>query len=174
MRQRLSELGAARAQKSAALTSAVAERVANVGAKRVAIFSPLPSEPDLEGLWRRNASRFCYPRVLGKTLEFVDVSRLEDLSTSPWHPGIRESTDIAALVVAPGEIDVILVPGLAFTRDGARLGRGGGYYDRYLATMPASTLKIGVCFAVQIVASLPTEPHDQRVDTVATEEGFLA
>jgi 5-formyltetrahydrofolate cyclo-ligase len=65
------------------------------------------------------------------------------------------------------------VPGLAFTRKGLRLGRGGGYYDRYLAALPPTTLKIGVCFALQLVDAMPTEPHDQRMNAVVTEEGLV-
>jgi len=101
------------------------------------------------------------------------VTRPADLTTSPWHPQIREPVDPGARVVPPAEIEVILVPGLAFTREGQRLGRGGGNYDRYLALLPASTLKMGVCFALQIVETLPAEPHDQPVDAVATEDGIL-
>jgi 5-formyltetrahydrofolate cyclo-ligase len=107
-------------------------------------------------------------------MEFVDVGALADLTTSSWHPKIREHGNPAARVVPPEEIDVILVPGLAFTRLGQRLGRGGGYYDRYLASLPAKTLKIGVCFGFQIVDALPTESHDQAVAAVVTEAGFLS
>jgi len=79
-------------------------------------------------------------------------------------------------VVEPEQIDVILVPGLAFDRTGNRLGRGAGFYDRYISALKDSghnpTL-IGVCYHAQIVDSVPTEPHDHRVDRVITELGPL-
>ena len=63
----------------------------------------------------------------------------------------------------------MLVPGLAFARDGARLGRGGGFYDRLLAGPQLRARRVGVCFEVQIVEAMPLEEHDQRVDEVLTE-----
>jgi 5-formyltetrahydrofolate cyclo-ligase len=64
------------------------------------------------------------------------------------------------------EIDLILVPGLAFSRtDRARLGQGGGFYDRLLRGALAQ--KIGVCFKQQLLAEIPAEPHDERVDQIA-------
>jgi 5-formyltetrahydrofolate cyclo-ligase len=68
---------------------------------------------------------------------------------------------------------VILVPGVAFTRAGQRLGRGGGYYDRLLSALPAKAVRLGVCFELQIVDELPSEPHDMRVDGVVTEREVL-
>jgi len=68
----------------------------------------------------------------------------------------------------PATIDVVVVPGLAFTTSGDRLGQGGGWYDRFLASLRPEAIKIGVAFAPQIVESLPVEPHDIRMDVVIT------
>ena len=65
-------------------------------------------------------------------------------------------------------VDVFLVPGLAFDRQGARLGHGGGHFDRLLAAS-ADTLRIGLAFAWQVVPELPTAPHDEGMDLVITE-----
>jgi 5-formyltetrahydrofolate cyclo-ligase len=65
--------------------------------------------------------------------------------------------------------DVIIVPGLAFTEDGRRCGQGGGWYDRYLNRVRAECTTIGVCFAPQLVADVPTEPHDIVLDAVVTD-----
>jgi 5,10-methenyltetrahydrofolate synthetase len=67
-------------------------------------------------------------------------------------------------------VGVVLVPGLAFDRTGARLGRGGGFYDRLLAR-PEFLLaqKIAVCLQMQILDSVPIEPHDAHVDIIVTE-----
>jgi len=174
MRTRLAALGTARDEKSQAIVATLAHHPALQSGRPVAIYSPIPSEPDIELLWKTAPGHFCYPRVAHGKMEFVEVEKLEHLITSSWHPHIREHRLPAARVVSPEEIGVILVPGLAFTKNGHRLGRGGGYYDRYLASLPASTMKIGVCFALQIVDALPTEPHDQQLNAVITEEGLIA
>jgi 5-formyltetrahydrofolate cyclo-ligase len=62
---------------------------------------------------------------------------------------------------------ILLVPGVAFSRRGQRLGRGRGFYDRYLESFKG--LKIGICFEEQLVDSLPVEPHDISVDAVVTD-----
>ena len=69
--------------------------------------------------------------------------------------------------------DVVIVPGIAFTLAGDRLGQGGGWYDRFLAEIRADCVTIGVCFAEQIVESLPVESHDVTIDHVVTESGML-
>lgn len=66
--------------------------------------------------------------------------------------------------------DVIIVPGTAFTVDGARIGQGGGWYDRFLLGRTEQAVLIGLAFAEQIVESLPTEPHDVPLHMVVTED----
>ena len=66
--------------------------------------------------------------------------------------------------VLPAGIDLVIVPGVAFTADGRRLGHGKGYYDRFLVGTTAHT--VGACFAEQLVDELPVEPHDVRLDRV--------
>jgi 5-formyltetrahydrofolate cyclo-ligase len=78
----------------------------------------------------------------------------------------------AGLAMEPGELRAVLVPGLGFDRTGARLGRGAGFYDRYLRGIGPETLVIGVCFEVQVVERVPTEAHDRSVDTLVTERGW--
>ena len=68
--------------------------------------------------------------------------------------------------VEPEEIDLILVPGTAFDRQGDRLGQGGGYYDRYLAQTRA--VRIGVCHDFALLDAVPTQTHDARMDGVVT------
>jgi prolyl-tRNA editing enzyme YbaK/EbsC (Cys-tRNA(Pro) deacylase) len=75
-------------------------------------------------------------------------------------------------IVSPEEIDVVLVPGLVFGRDGGRLGRGKGYYDRFLGSLPQSTVLIGVTTEDSVVDAVPTDEHDQRVGWLATESGI--
>lgn len=70
--------------------------------------------------------------------------------------------------VDPGDLDVVVVPGVAFTVDGHRLGQGGGHYDRFLLRLRPDCLTIGVCYAEQLVDAVPLEPHDVAVDVVVT------
>ena len=69
------------------------------------------------------------------------------------------------------EVDVFLVPGVAFTVSGKRLGRGGGYYDKLLSKYP-DTLKIGITFNERIMQDLPTESHDISMDYVFTKDKY--
>jgi len=80
-------------------------------------------------------------------------------------PSARKDDDVA--VTAP--LEIVLVPGLAFTRDGGRLGRGGGFFDRFLHRRAALAISVGVCFAFQILESLPLEAHDARLDLVVSD-----
>ena len=160
-----------RAEKSARLCEAIANSSAWQSARTVAIFAPQPREPDVEMLWSRAAGKsFAYPRVEEGRLDLYRVDSLYELAPGAF--GVREPAADPAHAVPPDALDLILVPGVAFTRDGARLGRGGGFYDRLLASLPAHTCKIGVCFDSQLVAELPIEPHDQHVDFLATESGL--
>ena len=75
-------------------------------------------------------------------------------------------------VLPPQAFDLAVVPAVAFDRAGFRIGRGGGYYDRYLAQMRG--VKIGLCYTQFLLPSLPRELHDERVDLILTEEGECA
>jgi 5-formyltetrahydrofolate cyclo-ligase len=133
------------------------------GKNSLALFAPTRTEPDLDLLWGRGSIEHLlvsYPRCEGNTLSFHPISTFSELL--PGRFGIREP--------APGrtteQLDLIVVPGLAFTAEGNRLGRGAGFYDRFLSAIPATTLKIGVCFEFQRVSEIPFEPHDVRMDAV--------
>ena len=69
--------------------------------------------------------------------------------------------------IAPEEVDFVIVPGLSFDEQGHRLGRGGGFYDRFLADLPA--LRVGYCFQTQMAREIETEPHDIDMDYICTE-----
>lgn len=76
-------------------------------------------------------------------------------------------------VACEDTIDCVLVPGLAFSPRGARLGYGAGYYDRWLAAHPAAT-RIGLCFEYQIEPATPSEAHDEALDFLVTERRIVA
>jgi 5-formyltetrahydrofolate cyclo-ligase len=154
-----------RGEKSRVISERIVAHPAWKNARTVALFAPQAREPDVELLWSyAGGRRFAYPRIAGEVVELYAVDSLFDLQPAQW--GIREPSASSVTRVRPDEIDLILVPGVAFTRSGQRCGRGGGFYDRLLATLPAAATKLGVCFAEQIVDELPTEPHDMMVDEV--------
>lgn len=77
----------------------------------------------------------------------------------------------SAPLIDPSQVDVVLVPGLAFGRDGRRLGRGAGYYDRFLARVDSET--VGLTTSDRIRQGLPVEAHDVLMDWIATENGVV-
>jgi len=95
-----------------------------------------------------------------------------DLTPGPW--GIREPDPRRCPPVRPGNIDLVLVPGVAFDAGGGRLGYGGGYYDRLLGTCADATPLVAAAFEVQMVDRVPMGPGDRRVDLVVTERGVYA
>jgi len=98
-----------------------------------------------------------------------DLSRVTDWCRDRGVDVVTPAPDVAAVFPVVGDIvDVVIVPGLAFTERGDRLGQGGGWYDRFLAGVRADCVTIGVCFDEQVVAAIPVEPHDVPVDRVVT------
>jgi 5-formyltetrahydrofolate cyclo-ligase len=150
----------------------------------VAGFLPLPSEPDPGGFYRSleaGGGRLAFPLITGPDrLEFrlLPPGGLDDgdpatAGLRPGPHGLREPDPSRCPLAAPGDIGLVLVPGLGFARGGARLGRGAGYYDRWLASLPPGIPSIGVAFALQIVHDLPCQPHDWRVDHIVTDAGWI-
>ena len=111
----------------------------------------------------------------------VVLPRVEDRAVVPvaYRPGdpVKPSS-FGALEPAGGEpvppedIDVAVVPGLAFDRRGHRVGYGGGFYDRFLGRLRPDALTVGICFSVQLVDEVPHGRGDRPVDLVVTEEGL--
>jgi len=88
------------------------------------------------------------------------------------HHGIREPA--VRIPVMPWDVDAFILPGLAFDRQGGRLGYGAGYYDRILAKASRTALKIAVCYDWQMLDTpLPQEPHDIPMDWIITEKRAL-
>lgn len=135
------------------------------GASTVALFAPLPEEPDLLPLLESSAKRFVFPCLHGSTLRWRAASTPDDLQPATHTQG-RLKEPVRGEWVSLSSLDCLLVPGLAFTTCGRRLGRGGGYYDRTLAALSPNAVALGVCFSLQIVTALPSEPHDQPVHGV--------
>ena len=109
----------------------------------------------------REGKRVAVPKIYGDTMKFLyldDLSRVEKNDM-----GIPEP--IADTPVADDKTALVLMPGLAFTKRGDRMGYGGGFYDRFLAEEPDHPT-LALCYDFQMVDSLPTEEFDIPVDTV--------
>ena len=154
--------------KSAQLCEIIAQLPEWKTAKVVCLFAPLPGEPDVE-LLKTGDRRVCYPQVNGKELDLYYVTEPHAMERSRW--GIREPQAHTHDEADHRDIDLIFVPGLAFSHGGGRLGRGAGFYDRILAREGWRARKIGVGFDCQIVTELPVEAHDHELDCVVTESG---
>lgn len=139
--------------------------------RAVAVYDSQPFEVPLGDFVLELSSRgvqCVFPRVVKGSRELVFHAVGDQWTRGPF--GIREP-DSRSPICRIEDIDVFLVPGVAFTRDGRRLGRGAAYYDTTLARRSAGAQTIGVAFDLNVVADLPTEPHDVRVDFLATEHG---
>lgn len=154
------------AEKSAAICQSVAHTHEWHDSRTVGFFSPLPSEPNIDLLWAVLGERtVCYPRIAGDDLVFIQVpSREALLESTRWN--LLEPPHRDEHVVPVSGMDLLFVPGMAFTTDGHRMGRGKGYYDRLLARPDFHASAFGVCFTEQLVPHLPMEDHDRPVSRV--------
>ena len=130
----------------------------------VALFVSLADEPVTAEIIEHLSlkKRIVVPRIEGEEMEFYDIA--EGLHKGSF--GIMEPT--ATTPVEPSEIDVMIVPGVAFTPAGARCGRGKGFYDKYLSHKGFRAFTIGVCYPCQIVDTLPSDEHDIAINLVVT------
>lgn len=141
------------------------QTAAFVMADNVMMYHSLPDELSTIAFLKKwtGKKRFFLPRVNGVNLDILpyDETRLE---LGSFH--IEEPT--GNNTVSPDEIDLIVVPAVAYDRRGNRLGRGKGFYDRLLAE--ARAIKIGVGYEFQLIDELPAEQHDVPMDYVITQK----
>lgn len=115
---------------------------------------------------------YAWPRVAAKTMEYVALEGL-NLRTDYQNESSFETNKYGIPEPVQGQVvvpDILLVPGLGFSRNGFRLGRGGGFYDRYLAEHKVQA--IGVAYREQILTDVPVEPWDQQLDWLVDPQGI--
>jgi 5-formyltetrahydrofolate cyclo-ligase len=159
-----------RSAAAAAITTALLRGLA--GARTFAAYVPEPDEPGygrLPAAFTQLGARVLLPvvPVEGRQLAWaVDTGRL-----GPGRFGVLEPMGPRLGPTAIGAADVVVVPALAVARDGIRLGRGGGYYDRALQHVRDDAVLVALLFDEELVDELPAEPHDRRVTAVVTPSG---
>lgn len=135
---------------------------------KILMYHSLPDELSTHKFlskWNKK-KQFFLPRVNGVNLDILpyDESRLELGAFHIEEPSGENTVD-------PEEIELIIVPAVAYDRKGNRLGRGKGFYDRLLQTTKAS--KIGVGYEFQLVEELPVEAHDVPMDMIITQDNTI-
>ncbi|MGL4781200.1 MAG: 5-formyltetrahydrofolate cyclo-ligase [Bacteroidales bacterium] len=135
--------------------------------KSILMYMALPGEVQTQKLVELLSDAGCeiwLPKVVGDLLEirrFEGMTSLQKGSFGVWEPTGKICPELSVL-------DLIVVPGVAFSVEGDRMGYGKGYYDRLLSQTNA--IRVGFCFEFQLFESLPTETHDKSMDLILTEE----
>ena len=144
-------------------------------ARAVLLYSPLPDELDTGQALRAligAGKRVFLPKCRRETHELlcIEIEDLErDLITGTYN--IAEPKSDRG--VNAGDLDVVVLPGRAFDRDGNRVGRGAGYYDRFLARPELRAFKCGIAFDCQVLPGVPADSYDVLVDAIVTESGLI-
>lgn len=137
-------------------------------ADNILMYHSLPDELSTIRFLKKwhDRKRFFLPRVNGVNLDLLpyEESRLELGSFHIEEPTGEDYADV-------DDIELMIIPAVAFDRKGNRLGRGKGFYDRLLATSKAT--KIGVGYEFQLFDSIPSEPHDVAMDMVITQKTLI-
>ena len=160
-----------KAMASPALSAAICQRASRLPvfckASTVMLYYSAHSEVDtslLFALSEKAGKKICAPRVLDEaTMEaaYVDEGGLQRGNFGIWEPTGKVAKNI----------DLVIVPGVVFDKQGHRIGYGKGYYDRFLRDRKVATL--GLAYACQVVPEIPAEPHDVKLDMIITEDGIL-
>lgn len=140
-------------------------------ARSLLLYVPLQGEPDLQPVFEQaiaDQKRIALPRFLPEQSKYAAFF-IGDKPLETGAFGVLEPSP--ELPVPLNQLDLVVVPGLGFDLRGGRLGRGKGFYDRMLSEV--SGVKCGICFDEQIVEGIPVEPHDVRVDFLATPSRWI-
>ena len=136
-------------------------------AQIVMAYCALPDEVPLEPLfqkWIDEGKSILLPRVVSDTtMQIHHYTAPNQLEVGAF--GIMEPT--GEIFTDYAKIDVVIVPGMAFDKQGHRLGRGKGYYDRFLSLCP-QTYKIGICYPHRLLDQVPVDAHDILMDAIMT------
>lgn len=141
-------------------------------AKTIFVYASMAEEVQLYDLMEQAIASnhtVCLPLVTGRgTMEAVKLLSMDDLV--PGQFGILTVDSVKQRVIPANVIDFIVVPGVAFDRKGRRLGLGAGYYDYFMSEKASCAFRCALAFDCQLMAEVPTEPHDECVHHIITEK----
>ena len=140
-------------------------------AQSIGITISSPPEVDTFQIIRKawdEGKQIVIPKCLPKErkMNFRKLERFDQLESV--YSGLLEPIESKTDLVEPSDIDLLIVPGIAFDSEGFRMGFGGGYYDRFLQSFKGNT--VSLAFQEQIVSNLPREDHDIPVEKIITDE----
>lgn len=140
----------------------------------ILFYMPHKGEVDLRPLMERSwreGRQVILPRSVPRLRE-LELYRIKCFGeVAPGAYGIQEPVPAPGNRIAPETLDLVVVPGIGFDREGYRLGYGGGYYDRFFAENGGKAVRIGAAYPFQLVPTVYPESHDQLLHGVATPEG---
>ena len=136
----------------------------------ISAFPEVETRKLIEQMWQLG-KRVAVPRCKPKTreMDFYIINSFDELETV--YMTLLEPIPARTTAVLADDIDIMIVPGIVFDRQGYRIGYGGGYYDRYLPTFHGAT--VALCFSSQIVAKVPKDSYDYPIDRIVTEEEII-
>lgn len=171
IRQRMEISTIEKAERSARIAQRVLALSAYKNAENILMYAAVRNEVETHGLIRQAISdgkRIYLPVTRGRRK--MDAVRIQDRAELvAGRLDIPEPKDGA--IISPAEIDLVLVPGVAFDRTGARIGYGAGYFDAYLKNVRCA--KLALAFDAQILERIDAEPHDVRMDGIITESEYI-
>ena len=163
-----------RAAYSAEITGKLISHPEVKRARTIFAYAAMPDEVQTESLLSgllAMGKRVAIPWITGKQgMEAALVPSMDLLEVGAY--GILTVREERREILSPQEIDCVIVPGVAFSVDGARLGMGGGYYDTFLPKAERA-VRIAAAFQCQITEDIPRLPHDCGVDWIVTEQGVF-
>ena len=139
-------------------------------AKRIALYRPFNGEvptDELAKAFMAKGIKCCFPRIVNDDMIFMDCQSLENDEFESSSFGIKEPK-ASKEPVSPKDIDVVVLPAVAYNEEGTRLGMGGGYYDRFIASFAGDRpYLLGICYEFQMCSDVPSDEHDMAVDFIA-------
>lgn len=161
-------------QKSAIIVDRLLEDPAFLAAKTIGMtisaFPEVATRNLIEKCWA-TGKRVVVPKChrASRTMDFRAIEHINQLEVV--YMNLQEPIVSKTIYIEPGDIDLLIVPGVVFSKEGFRIGFGGGYYDRFLAGFSGATRSLA--FDCQIAESIPVEAHDLPVQGIFTESNFI-
>lgn len=141
-------------------------------ASSVALYFPINGEVDTRGIFRKCVElekKVFFPKTRGSDLVFLRTRNIEELTPGTFHiPEPPADAECARR----DELDLVLVPGVAFDLSGNRIGYGKGFYDRFLKDIPRH-IRFGLAYSFQVLESVPSHETDAKTGRIITEDGAI-